>query len=146
MSILILEDSPTRIRSFRQGFIGASTAVITSAPMAISWLKDHTPRLVCLDYDLDQYGGSLQMCGTGLDVVRFIAEEAKRFEKTLVIVHSLNEKGRERMVNILQRHKISVSLHPSLWEEQANMHRLMRFVRDCDNSTVITDKLGRNRT
>ena len=133
MSVLILEDSPTRIKLFRQGFIGTSTTILTKASMAISWLKGCTPRLICLDFDLDQYGEELKYSGTGLDVASFIAQKAKRFARSLIIIHSLNEKGSLKMIRILKKAGLMVSMHPKLWESSADMDRLARIVRDYDN-------------
>lgn len=136
MSILVVEDSPTRIKSFRSGFTGASTTVLITAKLAISWLREHTPKLICLDYDLDQYGLDKNEAGNGYDVARYLVEENKRFSKTLIIIHSLNINGSERMLKTLKTHGLIASLHPHLWEEAFTMDRLTRTVRDLDNSTV----------
>jgi CheY-like chemotaxis protein len=133
MSVLILEDSPTRIKLFRQGFIGASTTVLNKASMAISWLKECTPRLICLDYDLDQYGEELKNSGTGFEVAAFIAKNTKRFTRTLIIIHSLNETGANKMLRLLKINKLSASRHPKLWESQPDMERLAHAVREMDN-------------
>ena len=133
MSVLILEDSPTRIKLFKQGFIGASTTILTKASLAISWLRSCTPRLICLDYDLDQYGEELKDAGTGLDVATFIAKNSKRFARTLIIIHSLNQKGAEKMIRILKINKLTASRHPNLWESEPDMERLAKVVREMDN-------------
>jgi hypothetical protein len=133
MSVLILEDSPARIKLFRQGFIGTSTTILTKAPLAISWLKGCTPRLICLDYDLDQYGEELKDSGTGFDVAAFIAKNTKRFARTLIIIHSLNETGAGKMLRILKINKLPASRHPNLWESQLDMERLAKVVREMDN-------------
>ena len=134
MSVLIVEDSPTRIKLFRQGFVGTSVTVLTTASLATTWLEDHTPNLICLDYDLDQYGQDRKTSGCGYTVARFLARNAKRFEHTLVIVHSLNEAGAGRMTKTIHLQNIPCSRHPRLWEEPLNMGRLMREVQDSCNS------------
>jgi CheY-like chemotaxis protein len=132
MSVLILEDSPTRIKLFKQGFVGTSTTILTKASLAVSWLKGCTPRLICLDYDLDQYGEDLKEAGTGFEAATYIARENKRFSRTLIIVHSLNEKWAAKMVRLLTSHKLSASRHPNLWESQLDMERLAKAVREMD--------------
>lgn len=132
MSVLIVEDNPERIRLFRQGFIGVSTTVITDAPMAIGWLKDHTPNLILLDFDLHEHGASRFVAGCGLDVARFLARWAARFRKTLILIHSLNRTGAEKMLKVLKNKELMASLHPFLWDEQKTMERLTREARDME--------------
>lgn len=132
MSVLILEDSPTRIKLFRQGFIGTSTTILTKASLAISWLKGCTPRLICLDYDLNQYGEELEESGTGLDVAVLIAKHAKRFSKTLIIIHSINEIGTKKMIRALTKVNLRPSRRPNLWESGPDMERLAKVVREMD--------------
>jgi CheY-like chemotaxis protein len=141
MSVLILEDSPARIKLFRQGFIGTSVTVLTTADHCMAWLADHTPKLICLDYDLDQYGTERKISGCGYDVARFLARDAKRFEHTLVIIHSLNESGAARMTKTLQLQNIPCSRHPNLWAESCNMDRLTREVQDSCNSPRNSRKI-----
>lgn len=130
MSIAVLEDNPARIKLFRQGFIGDSTTIITSAHMMISWLHDHTPRLLCLDYDLDQYGQDVEKVGTGMDAALYVTREHKRFARTLIVIHSINEKGGDKMLKLLLRSKLMVSRQPNLWESASNLERLARTARD----------------
>lgn len=141
MSVLILEDSPARIKLFRQGFIGTSVTVLTTADHCTAWLADHTPKLICLDYDLDQYGTDRKTSGCGYDVARFIAKDAKRFEHTLIIIHSVNAAGAEKMAKTMLLKGISCSRHPFLWEEAANMDRLTREVQDSCNSPRNSRKI-----
>ena len=85
-----------------------------------------------MDYDLDQYGEELKNSGTGFDVASYIAREYKRFSRTLLILHSFNEKGVNKMTKVLKLRKLSVSRHPKLWESQPDMERLAKVVREMD--------------
>jgi CheY-like chemotaxis protein len=129
MSVLIVEDNPERIKLFRQGFIGVSTTVLTTASLALDWLKDHTPKLLLLDYDLHEHGTPIKLSGCGADVARGIVRYAKRFERTMIVVHSLNQQGAARIMKTLNGSNLSASQHPYLWKEPENMERLAALVR-----------------
>lgn len=137
MSMLVVEDNPSRIRLFRRGFIGVCITTVNTSDLAISWLNGHTPSLICLDYDLDQFGISRSESGTGQDVARFIAREHKRFARTLIIVHSLNEVWAPKMVALLRSKGLTASRHPNLWEESRNMELLAQEVANCEISVEI---------
>ena len=130
MSVLIIEDNPERIKLFRRGFIGISTSVLTTASFALDWLKDHVPKLLLLDYDLHEHGTPIKLSGCGADVARGMARYAKRFERTMIVVHSLNPIGARRILKTLQGGNLSASMHPNLWKEPENMERLAALVRD----------------
>jgi CheY-like chemotaxis protein len=130
MSVLLVEDNPARIKLFQQGFIGTSMAVLTQADLAISWLKDHTPKLILLDYDLHEHGTPIKLSGSGGDVVKYMARYAKRFERSLVVIHSLNRIGAGKMSKHLKNHNLTPSMHPHLWLEPENMERLASVVRE----------------
>ena len=130
MSALLVEDDPDRIKLFRRGFIGTSMSVLTRADLAISWLKDHTPKLILLDYDLHEHGTPIKLSGTGRDVAKYMAGFAKRFERTLIIIHSLNEIGAGKIESTLTNHGLSASKHPRLWKEPENMDRLASLIRE----------------
>jgi hypothetical protein len=129
MSVLIIEDNPERIKLFRQGFIGVSASVLTTAPLAAGWLKDHVPKLLLLDYDLHEHGTDIKMSGCGADVARGMARYAKRFERTMIVIHSLNPTGAKHIMKILRAGGLSASVHPNLWKEPENMERLASLVR-----------------
>lgn len=137
MSMLILEDSPIRTRAFRHGFIGACISTVNTSAMAIAWLNDHTPHLICLDYDLDQYGLDRKETGTGYDVARFIASHHRRFSRANIIVHSLNHEWAKKMVALLHAKDLRAYRHPFLWEDQENMARLGREVCKCEITPII---------
>jgi len=130
MSILVLDDCPHRMIEFRRGLVGASVTTLSTAKEALAWLKDHTPKVICLDYDLHENGRSRQEAGSGGDVATFIVQNDKRFKKTKVIIHSLNKTGSQRMFLLLQRHNIDVQKHPFLWDDAQAMALMVLSLRD----------------
>lgn len=125
MSVLLIEDSPNRITKFRQGCIGVSLTNLKTSSLAISWLKDHSPKLIFLDYDLHEYGTDRAESGCGGDVVSWMVKHTKQFQHTLVVIHSPNKTGSSRMLVQLQEHDISATLMPFVWERPADLERLM---------------------
>jgi CheY-like chemotaxis protein len=92
MNILVLEDSPERIKVFKEHLDGDITFVNDSFS-AIKLLKDNTYDIIFLDYDLgDKTKGSGAICA------HFLA--AKEIASR-TIIHSMNLVGVSRMKMIL---------------------------------------------
>lgn len=127
-SVLILEDNPARVRSFRQNIIGIPITNLSTAPQAIAWLSDHTPNLLFLDYDLDQFGVDARIAGHGSDVAAWMSKHAKQFAHALVVIHSLNEDGSTRMCDRLKSVGIAAMRFPFVWEKPADLDRLTRML------------------
>ncbi len=128
-SILILEDNPARVRSFRKNIIGIPITHMATAPQAINWLSTHTPNLIFLDYDLDQFGTNARISGYGIDVASWISKHPRQFEHALVVVHSLNEGGAIEMVDRLQRAGVVAMRFPYVWEKPDDLDRLTCMLR-----------------
>ncbi len=128
MSLLLIEDNPNRIKQFRQGLIGISVTQICTASSAIAWLGDHTPKLIFLDYDLHEFGKEIKESGSGGEIAAWMAKQKKRFNRTLVVIHSLNENGAERMAVKLRGAYIDVARMPYVWERPAELEGLLHRV------------------
>jgi hypothetical protein len=103
-SVLVLEDTEQRIGWFRQRLPDAVYAA--TASQAIRAIKANTFRLVFLDHDLgfldaaDPYRPN----SNGKEVARYLAEIGF---PGIVVIHSLNEVGRELMRRILPQSRIA---------------------------------------
>lgn len=128
MSVLLVEDSPERIKLFRQACIGVSLTNLLTAKTAIAWLDDHTPKLIFLDYDLHEHGKDIKESGCGADVVSWLATRSHRFHHTLIVIHSLNEIGAERMYLKLHRHSIIAARMPFVWKNPKDLERLLHEI------------------
>lgn len=128
MSVLIIEDDPRRIKSFRRELIGVSVTNITTAPSAIAWLMDHTPKLIFLDYDLHEHGTDYKKSGCGGDVAAWMTKQTRRFNMTFVVIHSLNDDGARRMMQKLQKQGIPVARMPFVWDRPESMAKLKRAI------------------
>jgi CheY-like chemotaxis protein len=128
-SILILEDNPARVRSFRRNIIGIPITHAATAPQAISWLSRNTPNLIFLDFDLDQFGTSAKIAGYGIDVASWISKHPRQFEHTLVVIHSLNEGGAALMLDRIHSTGTAAMRFPSVWDKPSDLDRLTRMLR-----------------
>ena len=102
MNILVLEDDPERHRHFRRGLFGHSLTIVEKAEEAIAHLqRTKSWDAVFLDHDL---GGETYVAsgpGTGYEVACWLEENPLHLP-TLVICHSLNYAGREKMLRALE--------------------------------------------
>jgi NAD+-processing family protein with receiver domain len=126
--ILVLDDDPERHVTFARNLIGHEVTHVQSFDGVIAELL-HSPRfdIVYLDRDLNDhglrsigptdamYGGIRKL--TGEDVAHFIAKKLARDKyPKKIVVHSWNEHGGERIMNILARSGIPLEREPyHLW-------------------------------
>lgn len=123
--ILILDDNPNRHRSFARNLVGHPKKHVHTAPETIAALEQHAPSLLFLDFDLDQFGRSIEEVGTGLDVADFLISNVQDFApQTRVVVHSLNPLGADEMVRRLMAAGYSVQYAPHAWENEAILEQL----------------------
>jgi CheY-like chemotaxis protein len=127
-SILILEDDPVRIKKFKSAFIGVHTVFFHDAKDAITYLHQTTPRVILLDYDLDSDPLRSEDPGCGQDVAFYISENALRFKKSTVVIHSLNRDGAKLMGNTLAEVKIHADSVPFLWRNEEQLEDLRKIV------------------
>jgi CheY-like chemotaxis protein len=104
MKILILEDSDERIRKFNENLNkdGISVTFTKFVEPCIDILKKEVFDYLFLDHDLGgevyvESGGDKE---TGYDVAKWLSENTDRMPKN-IILHSLNEAGRENMQSLL---------------------------------------------
>jgi hypothetical protein len=115
MKILILEDDCRRIDTFKHNFIGCEFFITHLPETANKWLNEEEFDLIFLDHDLmDEH--YLSYCDsketTGLCTATYLGDNQHLSEKAVVIVHSLNSVGSERMMQALKgrdKHKIPFS-------------------------------------
>lgn len=107
MDILIVDDSRTRHRKFRQGLIGSNVVHVSNAPDAIAVMQQQMFDAVFLDYDL-HIGGArvsdhVEETGKGSHIVNWIIQSGKDLKPGMqIFVHSLNPKGVMYMVDMLR--------------------------------------------
>ena len=106
--ILVLDDSPLRLKIFRQRFEsqGATVTTVSTAQAAIDALTATDFDLICLDHDLggnppEYYGINCDPDhnNTGSAVARWMKENPKPYK---VILHSRNPIGTKSMQSILE--------------------------------------------
>lgn len=75
--------------------------------------------LIMLDHDLEEehYAADGAQVGTGMEVARWLAENANPFTAARIIVHSLNEPAAKRMVATMRAAGLQASHIPFAWEK-----------------------------
>lgn len=114
---LVVDDSPSRSRSFRRELIGTHVVVFDRAPEAIDWLRDHAPDIIFLDFDLHEYGLDIEDSGTGMDIVQYLCQSHDRLGGAAVVVHSLNADAGPAMVRLLHGCGYRACQHTHIWEQ-----------------------------
>jgi CheY-like chemotaxis protein len=115
MKILILEDDPNRIKTFKAKLgIQHKLTCIDTAEAAIEYLRMEEFDVVFLDHDL----GGEQMVdtadeNTGSEVVRWLTqtEKGNRHVYVTFVIHSLNTPAAESMENTLKYHFNKDNVH-----------------------------------
>lgn len=106
MRILILEDDPNRIAKFRQNFIGCTLDITKDPAQANAWLEENEYYYIFLDHDLEDshyVEDCLSKETTGLCTATFLGQRPDLQKNAMIIVHSLNPAGSERMIQALDR-------------------------------------------
>lgn len=100
--IMFLDDNPERHKTMRKNCIGFAVSAAWNADEAIELLSKEEFDLIMLDHDLD--ATKENMIVEGEKDGRYVASkmiESDRHKTTPVILHSLNENGRDMMESIL---------------------------------------------
>lgn len=106
--ILILEDDPLRVAWFRQKFSDYEHDVTCDVLQAIEWLQANEYTLILLDHDLideHYYTYDTEDSRTGHAVAAWLAQNESCQREAMIIIHSLNYIGAERMLQTLQESK-----------------------------------------
>jgi CheY-like chemotaxis protein len=103
--VLIVEDDEARCAWFRERLRGRLLDVTCDVSVAVRWLAERDYGAVLLDHDLaDEHYFSNEPDDerTGYAVARWLAENPTAQRDALIIVHSLNYTGAQRMLAVLR--------------------------------------------
>lgn len=103
--VLVVEDDEVRCAWFRERLAGRRLDVTCDVPTAISWLAERDYEAVLLDHDLaDEHYFSNEPDDerTGYAVARWLADNPDAQRDALIVIHSLNYTGAQRMLNALR--------------------------------------------
>lgn len=105
MSVLIVEDSLSRCRWFKEQFIGYRLDITCDVREAIELLKKNSYEYIFLDHDLKEEHYSTWDIrddeNTGYGVAKWLADNMAHREAQ-IIIHSLNPSGSQRMLLTLE--------------------------------------------
>ena len=103
--ILIVEDDDERCRWFNQKFVGRELDITCDVGQAIAWLAERDYGVILLDHDLAE-GHYLSDVPdderTGYAVAAWLGAHPDRQRDALIIIHSLNYHGAQRMLEIMR--------------------------------------------
>jgi len=102
--ILIVEDDPTRCAWFEQKLTGRTLDVTCDVAEATRWLGERDYDCILLDHDLtDEHYFSDEPDDehTGYAVAAWLASHPDRQREALIVIHSLNYTGAQRMLDAL---------------------------------------------
>lgn len=103
--ILIVEDDEVRCAWFHQKFSSQQRDVTCDVNQAIRWLSEREYVAILLDHDLlDEHYFSDEPDDerTGYAVAAWLAAHPDRHRDVLILIHSLNYRGAQRMLDILR--------------------------------------------
>jgi CheY-like chemotaxis protein len=102
--ILIVEDDPMRCSWFEQKFASHVLDVTCDVNQAAEWLENQEYVLILLDHDLtDEHYFSDEPDDerTGYAIAAWLAGHPDRQVHALILIHSLNYSGAQRMLDLL---------------------------------------------
>jgi CheY-like chemotaxis protein len=103
--VLIVEDDEARCAWFRERLTGRTLDVTCDVRVAIEWLATREYETVLLDHDLADehyFSNTPDDERTGYAVARWLADNPTAQRDALVIIHSLNYVGAQRMIAVLR--------------------------------------------
>ena len=103
--ILIVEDDETRCAWFRQKFAGREQDVTCDVQEAVRWLAERDYEVILLDHDLayEHYlSNEPDDERTGYFVAAWLAAHPDSQRDALIVIHSLNYSGAQRMLDALR--------------------------------------------
>jgi CheY-like chemotaxis protein len=110
MRILVLDDSETRLKAFRQKLIGTEVVTVMTASEAIEQLDRSVYDAVCLDHDLGDQHMVPSGKDTGYEVAQWLQMHPEK-QPAIIAVHSFNTVGAQNIMSLLP-HARRV---PGLW-------------------------------
>lgn len=102
--ILLVEDDETRCSWFRARLRGRELDVTCDVATAISWLEERDYDAILLDHDLAEahyFSDEADDEHTGYAVAHWLATHPDSQPDAVIIIHSLNYPGAQRMVETL---------------------------------------------
>lgn len=103
--VLIVEDDETRCEWFRARLSGMKLDVTCDVRTAIRWLEERDYSVLLLDHDLAEehyFSNEHDDERTGYAVARWLADNPTSQRDALIIIHSLNYAGAQRMLELLR--------------------------------------------
>ncbi len=100
----MVEDDEVRCAWFRQKFASHVLDVTCDVGQAARWLEEREYATILLDHDLREehyFSDSPDDARTGYAVAAWLAAHPDRHRNALIVVHSLNYYGAQRMLDIL---------------------------------------------
>jgi CheY-like chemotaxis protein len=130
MRILILEDMPDRISEFARNTIGHIVCFVSKVPECIEKLQNEGPwDKLFLDHDLD--GKVFVPSGpcTGWEVAEWLSKNSDK-KPPSIILHSLNEKGVNKMLELLPEAIVEEFAWQIPIEEQERHCRFLKWYKE----------------
>jgi CheY-like chemotaxis protein len=106
MRIFLLDDSIKRLQRFRRFFQEHAITHSASAAEAMMILAREQFDLICLDHDLTEHDNDWIADGTGYEVAHFLGNHATPNDEALIIIHTMNPAGGERMMLALKNRRV----------------------------------------
>ena len=103
--VLIVEDDEARCAWFREHLRGRLLDVTCDVALAVRWLAERDYNAILLDHDLADehyFSDAHDDERTGYAVARWLAENPDAQRDALIIVHSLNYSGAQRMLAVMR--------------------------------------------
>src|ERR671938_547526 len=103
--ILLVEDDEERCTWFRARLAGYELDVTCDVREAVAWLAEHEYTAILLDHDLAEehyFSNEPDDERTGYAVAAWLAAHPDRSRTALIVIHSLNYVGAQRMLDTLR--------------------------------------------
>lgn len=114
MKILFVDDDCARWKKFTQNNVSVVSQRVKFVEEATDILSKEKFDVICLDHDMDDPPFRLWL-PNGTDLAKYIVEN--KIECRTILLHSLNEEGRARMLDILTKAGYHVVDCPWLWDK-----------------------------
>ena len=103
--VLIVEDDGERCLWFNQKLAGRELDITCDVRQAIAWLSERDYGVILLDHDLSEehyWSDTPDDERTGYAVAAWLGAHPDRQRDAMIIVHSLNYYGAQRMLDIMR--------------------------------------------
>jgi DNA-binding NtrC family response regulator len=121
MKVLFVDDDCNRWNMFKQNNPTIDAERVKFVEDATNILSKQKFDILCLDHDMDDPPFRLWL-PNGTDLAKYIVEN--KIECKMIFLHSMNDEGRARMLDILTKAGYNVVDNPLLWETDILMELL----------------------